>query len=353
MKSTGILSVACAVLITLALPAGASARGGPQRRHVQVIEPTTNASIDLGSHGGYRASITLEEPDLAVLSVSKVNFARLAIEQTTYGAHFRGSLPGGRVTADFGAVGSISVRFSPGGKVREGPHLKACEGSPWRREAGSWRGKISLHGEGGYFDVASHATPGLLDRSFRLRCRFKHPVSPPATESLVQQVVPPFGGSLVSALVGTISSLEVQHREHGRLVLLRAAHATGTGPGSEVEVGTFEYQGEMPVGRYVQVLRAPPGSLVTTLPGEHPATATLKPGAPFTGEASYRAVGPTDHSWTGSLAVKFPGLVEPLAGPSYFSTLCVISPLAKPYFCEYKWPSWQNGEESEPAEARR
>jgi hypothetical protein len=215
---------------------------------------------------------------------------------------------------------------------------------PSRAEPGRWVGRVSLRGEDGYFTVSTRAAPGELDRTFLLRCRFKHAPALPAPESLSERVAPRIGASLVSILLGTISSVEAESKEGGRLIGMRAAHADGGGPGAEVEAGAFEHQGRMPVGRFVQVLDAPAGSLTTTLPGEHPATAALKPGRPFRGEATYLAASPTDHRWTGDLKVRFPGLVVPLAGPAFYSTLCVVSPLVKPRGCEFELPSWQGDE---------
>lgn len=354
VKARGRLVVAASVvLLALAVPAAASARGGAHRRHVQVIQPTAAANILFGKHGDdYQVGVSLAEPDVAVLVVQRVDLRKLGVAETRYGAHFRGSLAGGRVTADFGPVGSISLRFRGGGPVREGRELKECEGKPWRRETGHWVGKISLHGEGGYFAVSSAAAKGVLQRSFRQRCRFKSPLTLPPPESLRAAVEPEVGFSIAAAVFGTSASLEAEGKEGGRVVAMRAAHASGGGPGAEVEAGTFEYQGRTPVGRFGQEPEAPSGSLLTTLPGEHPASATVKPDAPFSGEASYLGVSPTDHRWTGTLAVSFPGLTVPLTGPGFFSTLCVVSRLVKPLGCEFQEPSWQPGEEPTAA-ARR
>jgi hypothetical protein len=310
-------------------------------------------AIKLGKHRGYRVTVAFREPDVAILTVSRSDAARLGEEETKYGAHFRGSLAGGRVRADFGAIGSIDVRFHRQGPAEKAELLKECDGKLPLFETGRWVGKVSLRGEGGYFAVSTGSAAGEVDRVFRLSCPVKHPVPLPAHESLREQVEPETGGSLISAILGTVSSLEAVSTEGGRVVALRAAHASGRGPGAEVEAGAFEYQGRMPVGRTVQILNAPAGSLVTSMPGERPATATLKPGAPFSGEAEYLATSPAAHRWTGTLTVRFPGLTVPLAGPSFSSTLCVVSTLVKPEGCEYQPPDWQGAEESTGgAEAR-
>lgn len=353
MKSWGALPAAVAVLVALAVPASAPARTGAHRRHIGIERATTAAAVHLGTHDGYLVNLLFEEPDVAQLVVGKVDFSRLAVQATKYGAHFHGSLKRGRLSADFGAIGSVAVRFRPRGAARERPPFKGCEGKPARSEAGRWVGKVSLRGEGGYFAVSTGSAAGEIDRTFRLRCHVKHVLPSPRPESLRERIEPEIGGSLLSILFGTVSSLEAVDTEGGRTVALRAAHASGAGPGAEVEAGAFEYQGRMPVGRTVQDLKSPAGTLVTSLPGEFPPTARLKPAAPFTGEASYLASSPADHSWTGDLAVRFPGLVVPLAGPPFTSTLCVVSTLVKPHGCEYQPPDWQGAEEPAAAEGRR
>jgi hypothetical protein len=352
VNARGALLAAGAVFVALAVPVGASAHVAAHPRHIDLQRPTVAAYFPLGNHGGYLVGVVFEEPDLALLTVAKFGESRLELQSTTYGAHFHGSLLGGRVTADFGAVGSIAVRFRPTGAARERRPFKGCEGSPSRREPGRWVGKVSLHGEGGYFGVTTRSGTGDRDRTFRLRCHVKRLLPRPRPKSLRERVEPTIGASLLSLILGDVSSLQAVNKEDGRVVEMRAAHATGGKRGAEVEAGAFEYQGQMPVGRVVQVLKAPAGTLVTTLPGEHPAAAKLKPGAPFSGEASFLTTSPTTHSWTGTLAVRFPGLVAPLTGTSFFSSLCVVSPLVKPHGCEFQ-SNLQPGGESTTADGRR
>jgi ribosomal protein L35AE/L33A len=345
-----VLAATGVALLALALAAGAFAAPGAHPRHVAIVPPSTRGDIELGKHGGYRVSVELEDPDLAILTVSRFEASRLGAEQTRYGAHIQGSLAAGRVKADFGAIGSIDVRFRREGPPRTVELLKGCDGRQPVREPGRWVGKLSLRGEGGYFKASTGAAAGEVDRVFRLSCPVKHPVALPEHKSLREQVEPEVGASLVSAILGTVSSLEAVDTEGGRVVALRAGHANGVGAGAEVEAGAFEYEGRMPVGRTVQLLGSRPGTLVTSLPGERPATATLAPDAPFSGTAEYLATSAAAHSWTGTLAVRFPGLTVPLAGPGYSSTLCVVSTLVKPLGCEFQPPDWQGADESAGAE---
>jgi hypothetical protein len=244
----GLLAAAGAVLVMLALPAGASAAPKAHPRHVEVIPPSVAGRVELGKQHGYRVSVAFSEPDVAILTVSRFRGARLSTEETKYGAHLLGSLSAGRVRADFGAVGSIDLRFHRLGPARKVNLLKECDGKVPLEESGRWVGRVSLRGEGGFFAVSAGSAPGAIDRVFRLACPAKHPLPPPEHKSLRDQVEPDIGASLISVLVGTVSSLEAVESEGGRVVALRAAHASGTGPGAEVEAGEFEYQGQMPVG---------------------------------------------------------------------------------------------------------
>lgn len=81
-----------------------------------------------------------------------------------------------------------------------------------------------------------------------------------------------------------------------------------------------------------------PGTLTTSLPGEKPATAKLKPPWPFQGEGVYLENSATSHSWTGDLAVSLPGLQVPLTGPRFKTSLCVVSPLKVPAGCDFFKP---------------
>jgi hypothetical protein len=340
-----LLAAAGAVLVVLAIPAGASAAPRAHRRHIQVFPASNDGLMFIGERDGYEIAVRFEEPDLAVLQVDKFEEETESFALTNYGAHFQGSLPFGRLRADFGAVGSISVRFRPDGKGRSRKKEGNCTGRARREEDGSFVGRISLHGEGGYFHFAANRVGGTLDRQFRLRCHVKHLQLSYPPESLREAVVPgmtiPFGagggGSLASLLVGA--------NEGGREVGLRVDHFAGQREGAAVQLVELEYQGKMPVGRGAAIEQSPPGTFLTTLPGEHPATATLKPPAPFSGKAEYVATSPISHNWTGDLAVQFPGLLQPLTGPEFASTLCVARAFGSRFGCDFTPPDWQWTEE--------
>jgi hypothetical protein len=97
-------------------------------------------------------------------------------------------------------------------------------------------------------------------------------------------------------------------------------------------MGMFESRGKMAIGRYA-FADGRPGTLLTSLPGVHPATATLAPPAPFFGEATYQEQAP--RAWTGNLGISFPGLKVPLTGPGFHARLCVLNPLKTRDGCDF------------------
>jgi hypothetical protein len=338
------------VLLALVGGSGAAARVAPHRRHTEVLKPTASGQVGLGKHGGFNLAINFKEPGLAVLDVGSVSFKTLNVNSAEYGAHFHGSLVGGTVRAGFGRVGSIALRFRPAGKPRLGRRPKGCRGPRPRLEHGSFVGAISLAGEGGYFHVSAHVAGGTLERSFRLVCHVRRARPTLPTETLRDALQAPrelalgaFGTSDANLLAGG--------QEGGREVLVRAAHSAVGGAGAELSALAFEYQGKMLISRVAWVPSAPAGTLLTTLPGEHPATATVKSAGPFSGEAEYVGASRLSHEWTGDLAVHFPGLVQPLTGPKMYSSLCVVSPLVDAKGCDAVPPDWQGPEVSAPADS--
>lgn len=337
---------AAAVLLALAPAASASPHGNLHPRHIEFRPPTNRAFLYLGEHDGYELGIAFLEPDFAVLYVQSFDSDTQAGVSTAYGAHFAGSLAGGRVQARFGSIGSVAVRFLADGKERSGHVGKRCEGRRPRTENGHFVGRVALRGEGGYFSLAARRAGGSVSRTFQTRCRVKHPAPQPPPASLIGAVEPFLPFSIVggNGSGGSLATLSAGERQGSRRVDLFARHTEGAPAGAEVTALAFEYQGKMPVGRSAWAAESPAGTLVTSLPGEHPPTATLKPAAPFTGEATYLASSHLVHSWTGDLSVQFPGLLQPLAGPEFFSTLCVVSSLRTRYGCDFLPPDWQPGE---------
>lgn len=227
------------------------------------------------------------------------------------------------------------MRFRPSGKVSTVRNQHGCKGRPAITEDGRFVGHAEFHGEGGYLHASFKLGRGWIDRSFRLTCKKGHAYD--LTPKSVQEYAVPGFVPLSYPAGGTVSLLYAAARDHGRYIGIRAAHAEGSPPGAEVTLATLESTGGMAIGRRAYV-EGGPGTLLTSLPGAHPATATLAPPAPFFGEASYLEKSATSHSWTGTLGVNLPGLTLPLAGSDFSSSLCIVSPLKTPKGCDFIKP---------------
>jgi hypothetical protein len=252
-----------------------------------------------------------------------------------YVVHVKGTLARGGVRARFGSLGSLSLRFRPNGRVREHHMQRGCKGPPPVTEYGTFVGHVSFDGEGDYLHASFGRGRGEVDRSFRLRCS-KGRALDLDPKSLREYATPTFS-FLFSPGEGTLALLYAVAREHGRNIGIRAAHQEGSPAGAEVQAGTLESRGRMAIGRSAYV-EGFPGTLLTSLPGVHPATATLAPPAPFFGEAGYLEESATSHGWSGTLGVDFPGLTLPLTGPGFYTSLCVVSPLKVPDGCDFIKP---------------
>jgi hypothetical protein len=108
-------------------------------------------------------------------------------------------------------------------------------------------------------------------------------------------------------------------------------HPEEAPPGADVELGVVDSREGMAIG-HGAYLEGSAGTLLTSLPGMHPATATLAPPAPFHGKAAYSE---ETGAWTGTLGVDLAGLRLPLSGPDYRVHLCVVNPLKDKDGCEF------------------
>lgn len=326
------------VLALLSLLMSASIARASDRSEVQPAN--TEAFIYLGASRGYELGISMPNPRIAVLYVFRFPDweSSQVFTQSAYAVRVSGDLlERGVVRARFPSLGKVSLRFKPSGKRRVRPVRKQCRGRPNVLEFGTFRGLVSLEGEDGYFRVAARSVGGSLRRTARLVCRDGEAAQDQAGAPLSDYVTPGFG-FFYSSGSGTIALLRAQADTGSRLIGIRAAHREGDPPGAEVQVGALEWRSRMAIGRSVIVDEGPPGTFTTSMPGIHPAFATLAPPAPFYGEGNYLENSSTSHSWTGTLGVSLPGLNLPLAGADFKTSLCVVSPLVTPAGCDFIEP---------------
>jgi hypothetical protein len=312
-------------MVLVAVPGSAEAKSRSRAGHE--IQPARVAGyIDLGRKDGYRIGLILPDERTAVLYVDKFKRAgdRSGFFATTYAVRTPASLARGAVRVQFGSLGRLSLRFRPNGRIERQSVQPGCVGASGFTEYGRFAGHAVFRGERGYLRLSSSGGAGAIAHSFRLRCE-KGDAEELPPGSLLGYVTPRsfFSGE------GNIALLYASSRRHGRYVGVLAGHREEEPPGAEVKIGSFERRRRMAIGHYGFVAGGR-GTLLTSLPGVHPATATLDPPAPFSGRAGYQENASGSRRWTGNLAVEFPGLRLPLTGPGFDVRLCVLNPLYAP-----------------------
>lgn len=324
MRRTLALLVAAAVLL-IATGLGQARAWGADRFEVQRADST--GALHLGKERGYE--IALAMPNDRVVALYAVRSERLkkdsfSFAYSIYAVHNRGDLEHGMVRARFGSIGWVSLRFRPGGRERKRDPQSGCEGGATTTEEGRFVGQLSFRGKG--FHVSSPKGEAYLSHSPRLRCE-NGQASEPQPRSLRRYVAP------VPLLYDeqSIALLYATARSHGRYVGITAMHPGESPPGAEVQLAIVEPRHGMAIG-HGAYMNAPPGTLLTSLPGVHPATAMLAPPAPFYGEAAYSE---EPGAWTGTLGIKLAGLRLPLTGPDFHAHLCVVSPLRDRDGCDF------------------
>ena len=111
-------------------------------------------------------------------------------EWTKYAVRPRRALAGETLRADFGSIGSVSLRFKRIGETKLGRVPDRCAGARPRRESGVYRGSISLRGENGYFRLHRVVAKGRRVRTFRLLCDPGHAANPTAVAPLTEFAAP-------------------------------------------------------------------------------------------------------------------------------------------------------------------
>jgi hypothetical protein len=302
-------------------------------RHVgsKVVPGNVLGVVDLGRAGPYRIGLYMPSDRAAILYVSRhtpKGPGDFTIQTSAYAVRPRVSLERGWIRARFGSLGAFSLRFRPNGRVRRGDPQPGCEGRPSVSEYGRFVGRASFHGENGFIDFTRGGGAGLIIRTSTMICKRTVAVES-SRKSLRAYVAPPY----FFATDGDLALLYATSHRHGRYVGVIAGHVEESPPGADLSVEVIESRPAMAIGRYASVSEVP-GTLLTSLPGVHPASAVLDPPAPFYGSGSY-SEGAGAGEWSGSLGVELPGLKLSLTGPEFHTRLCVLNPLRTRHGCDF------------------
>lgn len=202
----------------------------------------------------------------------------------------RGRVSPSAIQADFGALGGVDMRFRPSGSIVYGKRHRHCTGpNRYTIQPGVFVGSVRFRGEGGYTSAKVHRVKGKVVTPRLLRC---------LGSSFAQFERSGRGKPAEEKSKATRLSA---YARAGLTAMLFGAQERGSKAGYLAEIE--QTVGSLGVFRGVFV-RA---SLATFAVDNALSSAAVTPPAPFSGSAAFQR-GPTGvKSWTGSLAVSFPG----------------------------------------------
>jgi hypothetical protein len=322
-----LVAAALAVVTVLLGAAGAGEASSRSGRKTEIQPARTYAFLDLGKEKGYRIALYMPNKRIVVFYAFRLDRGKggsLGIRYSLYAVRNLGDLGQGVVRARFGSLGRVDLRFRPAGKVSRDDPQRGCEGGMETSKSGSFVGQLSFRGSG--FHVSSSRGSAYLTHSARLKCEAGQ--AEEAAPGSPRRYVTP---SPLSSDGDTIAFLDASGHSHGREVRISALHEAGSPPGAEVQLGIAESRDGVAIGHGIY-LEGFPGTLLTSLPAAHPASAALAPPAPFFGKGVYSE---ENRSWSGSLGVKLAGLTVPLTGPGFHVRLCVANPVKDKNGCDF------------------
>jgi len=235
---------------------------------------------------------------------------------TTDFATKTGRTPGARVRANFGRRGRFDLRFVATESERE-PVGSGCEGNE-KYESGYLVGRARFRTERGFAQVRVHRVPAARESWSRATCEFSgelpeagHPKEKRTTFEAVAATYAKDAG-LFDPPERSLTFRATQYFRHVKPANRRVDYL------AELQ----ENAGRVTVHRKLLVA-APERSLLFPGTPNLPEEVAVKPPAPFTGSAELVRTPESTFTWTGDLAVTFPGL-DPvrLTGPRFSARIC-------------------------------
>jgi hypothetical protein len=295
------LATASPAVIPLPIPAGTP----PQLR--ALIQARVSADAGGGAEGPARPKFELDahKYKLDVFGVGTAVVVEVTRGHskavTAYVA--RGTVTPGRIQASFGELGDVAMRFRASGQVALSKPLSHCNGeSRYRNRLGVFAGEFRFRGEDGYVSVHAHRAKGEVRAEDQVQCGGRHSLRP-------QQRASHHSGSLFEAL--ELRSLAASWRH-----AVSSASFAVLGIGKKVLYIASAEQSKGTVATLRFAVESGPGKAFTL--SNALTTARVSPPGPFYGAGTYRAAPDGTTTWTGALAVNFPGAPRfPLAGPQF------------------------------------
>jgi hypothetical protein len=211
------------------------------------------------------------------------------------------------VRGTIGRLVKVDVHFVPHGHPHRLPRYSFCVGPGPTIQPGTVRGTIRFRGERAYTGVVAHSAAAELETLPSQRCHYRgpgHSEDPPRYTA----------------------TLDADHETGGTGVHFEALRfAPGSRPpGRRAFYGASVYEqlGRIHIVREVRLTTDTSTFLLPNF-ARAPENAVIEPPAPFTGSATFARTPESTFSWTGDLAVAFPGIDPvPLAGAAFNLDYC-------------------------------
>lgn len=317
-KTTAAFLAATAIVVALAVPAGASA-AKPRR----VRQPASvTAQVNGHAIGGFEFSLFTLGSHGDILWLSK-QVTEGGDETVVYFDIPHGgstNFANGRLDVRVGRLGHFRGHFVPDSVKTEKPE-EGCTGDPTTTEEGHFVGSFSFHGELGFSTVDAEREQGSVTRRGATSCpasfppghrRRRSPRREREEKERQQEAFRLLAGDAAGKVLFRAEREESAEPEEGSPTTFSASMTERTG-GLQVSRNASAFViGEATASAFQVPNLAEPL-----------AEATVSPSAPFSGSATFHLDSPKAAGWTGDLAVDLPGVGEvPLSGEGIYAGLC-------------------------------
>lgn len=279
--------------LLLSVPAGASADQGCHTRvtgttYVFSVRGSNGYKIDIESFRSGKVSLTAEK---------KHYFAEYTV---------RGRSDEIRLEADFGQLGSISVR------------PRHQRGALYPAELVRLQGRIEFHGEEGFTSISLRGTTGAMFHKVKRQC-------PPSSGTRGRASAAGNLSGTPKKRVTTLVGAAERTANRSVLLLLQSSQPPvieEDGGGDFLLARVEERREGMKITRG-DVFDLPLATVTASPLGANPFNVSVTAPSPFAGTASYSQASGAPATWTGDLAVSLPGVTNlPLTGPGFSAVAC-------------------------------